>query len=432
MEETNNITLVPNETILSIPTPEPAPILLTTVMLLFCFWITVVNALVLVCLLTSKHALRNFVTIQILGFSITDMLVGISAVPLTLTLQITRAFPYFEACAGIFYAYCTSQAANLLHAFAICIHRIVTIKRRSVLNKGQTNLAYVKVLLQIVCIWIVSAVVVAIPFALYGRFGERIRECSFNGLFEEKYINALAFMNITFLTPQVGMTVVYVYMSRYLLTTWRQIKPRGVTKDLSSATATSSFNSRNTKASTLRITATRCNMSSSKFDAGKNKTKYHTASVAIQDAYFEGTNNDEPTHSSMMLNDRHSDMHTHEGNTNSATGKCPENVETSVSRRRGTTVQPKQSLMYSGQRDVLITIGLILLVINIFMTPLNAVILMELVNVELLTRKLKFSLVCLSFMNSALNPFIYSLRIKPFKDAVKDNLKRLKSFCLCE
>ena len=85
---------------------------------------------------------------------------------------------------------------------------------------------------------------------------------------------------------------------------------------------------------------------------------------------------------------------------------------------------------YKTRRYVLVTIRVILLMMYIFKSPLNIVVLLELVNTELLTRKLKFSLVALSFMNSALNPFIYSFRIKPFKTAVRENIKKLKSCSL--
>ena len=83
--------------------------ILVLILLLVCIWILVINALIFVCLLVSRHSLKTFVNIQMLSFSLTDMFVGICAIPVTLTYQITTAFPYFEACAGIFYGYSISQ-----------------------------------------------------------------------------------------------------------------------------------------------------------------------------------------------------------------------------------------------------------------------------------------------------------------------------------
>ena len=100
--------------------------------------------------------------------------------------------------------------------------------------------------------------------------------------------------------------------------------------------------------------------------------------------------------------------------------------------RRAAQDRDKIKQDYKTRRYVLVTIRVILLVMYIFKTPLNIVALLELVNTELLTRKLKFSLVALSFMNSALNPFIYSFRIKPFQTAVRENIKKLKSCSLCK
>ena len=412
METANNTTMSLNET--TFTNPESAPILLTTIMLSFCAWITTINALVLTCLVTSKRALNNFVNIQILGFSLTDMLVGISSIPLTLTFQITKAFPTFEACAGIFYAYCTSQTSNLVHAFAICVHRLVTIKRKTWMKDAQPKNAYKRVLLQILGIWLVSAVMVAIPFLLYGRFGESIRECSFNGLFEENYIYAVAFMNAIYLTPQISMTVVYIYMSRFLFKIWHTVNPRTVlVQPTTSVTGLSS--SRDTKTT------------DSKLDGASTSEENRNGHPTLK------INTNILAKSNLPITTRYKKALAIEDNIQPEVGKQQRNSNEN-SQRLQRTAQDRAKIKqdYKTHRHVLVTIGLILLVTNIFMTPLNIVVLLELVNTELLTRKLKFSLVALSFMNSALNPFIYSFRIKPFKTAVRENIKKLKSCSLCK
>ena len=73
-----------------------------------------------------------------------------------------------------------------------------------------------------------------------------------------------------------------------------------------------------------------------------------------------------------------------------------------------------ERLDYKGQKDVLITIGLIILLLNIFMSPLNFVVFLELINGEYLSRKAKFGLMFMTLMNSGINPVIYAFRIKPF------------------
>ena len=60
----------------------------------------------------------------------------------------------------------------------------------------------------------------------------------------------------------------------------------------------------------------------------------------------------------------------------------------------------------SGQRDVIITIGLLLIILNVFMTPLTFLAIVESLNAQLLSRQVKFIIIILALMNSALNPFV--------------------------
>ena len=74
----------------------------------------------------------------------------------------------------------------------------------------------------------------------------------------------------------------------------------------------------------------------------------------------------------------------------------------------------------SGQRDVIITIGLLLIILNVFMTPLTFLAIVDSLGTQLLSRQVKFIIMILALMNSALNPFVYIARIKPFRHAVVD------------
>ena len=68
--------------------------------------------------------------------------------------------------------------------------------------------------------------IVSVPFGIYGRFGQPLKGCSLNTLFEESYIQFCAFMDAILLIPQIGMNVIYVYMFRFLFTTWRKSHAR--------------------------------------------------------------------------------------------------------------------------------------------------------------------------------------------------------------
>ena len=188
-------------------------ILLSTLVL----WIIFVNCLVLGCLLFSRHALKNFVNLQILSFSFTDILVGFSSILMIMTYPLTKAFPYFEACAAIFYSFGVSQSATLYHALGICIHRFVTIKRISGSNGINSRGMYKKILMQVSLTWIACIIITAIPFIAFGRFGKPLGECSLHHIFQDKYMAYIIFFNIFFITPQIGMTVIYIDMFRFLI-----------------------------------------------------------------------------------------------------------------------------------------------------------------------------------------------------------------------
>ena len=92
-------------------------------------WIIIINGLTFSCLLSSRRKLKNFIYIQMLSYSLTDMFVGICAVPVVLTYHITHAFPTYVTCVGIIYSYFVAQGANLYHGFTICVHRIIIVKK---------------------------------------------------------------------------------------------------------------------------------------------------------------------------------------------------------------------------------------------------------------------------------------------------------------
>ena len=64
---------------------------------------------------------------------------------------------------------------------------------------------------------------VAIPFFRYARFGQFLPECSLNTLFGDDYIKCFAILSVFFVTPQIGVNVLYIYLFRYLSKKWGRI-----------------------------------------------------------------------------------------------------------------------------------------------------------------------------------------------------------------
>ena len=472
--------------------------ILVSILLLVSIWIVVINALIFVCLLTSRKALKTFVNIQMLSFSLTDMFVGLCAIPVTLTYQITTAFPYFEACAGIFYGYSISQAATMYHAFVICIHRIVIIKRYSGRQERNPKSMLRTLFLQIALIWLFSMFIVSVPFGIYGRFGQPLRGCSLNTLFEENYIHFCAFMDTILLIPQIGMNVVYVYMFWFLFTTWRNSRARhgqfrSVPSNLfvnasfaeeSTTDNASKFPSNSTPgAKTMSLAEPNISDDGTKSQSNpsrrdnrpsfvEERSSDNGATFINQSSRSQRKCFSSESKSERVSERRHSEKRdalkvnfemgqiTKEKDKENIrpclqNGSCkvdrPASLQTDVNRatfdiapenglqnkafdpvtkkhfsklkRKASKRNREIKLNYEGQKEVLITIGLILLVVNVTMTPLNTLVVIELLTDGFLSRETKLILVSFAMMNSALNPGIYAMRIKLFRKAVSKSLK---------
>ena len=480
MAVASNVTLAYNVSNITYNEAAPSGGILIVFLLLVCIWIIVINALVFTCLLMSRHALKSFVNIQMLSFSLTDLFVGVCAIPVTLTYQITTAFPYFEACAGIFYGYSISQTANLLHAFGICIHRIVIIKRCAGRKETNPESMLRTLFLQILMIWVLSVFIVSIPFGLYGRFGGELNECSLNTLFGDNYIKFVAIMDSIFIIPQIGMNVVYVYTFRFLFTTWKGINAKRkqlrksntyscremisygtetgadeiITENSSKSTILDFSPDKNGLQAAGHTTTIKLEIpaNESRDNKGKQKSFKKVEEINLEHYQFNFTraeaeilsrtqSGDEETlflrrlRGNLNFKNRKRFSNDYLSQISGATFSSCFSIDKSKKHfsrldRRASNYRNGRKLGYRSQREVLITIGLILLVLNVFMTPLNLLVIIELISHGFLTRKVKFVIMAFALINSALNPIIYALRIKPFRDVFARNSKACMRLCL--
>ena len=493
---------------------------LVIVLLLLSIWIIIVNSIVLSCLVIRRKGLNTFVNLQMLSFSITDLFVGISGITTTLTYEITTVFPYVEVCAAIWYGYCVSQTANLFHGFEICIHRLITVKRKTPQTESSTSNMLKRLLFQVFLVWVTSICLIAIPYLLFIKWGKPLKGCSLPGIFDSDYIPFMTSISVIFVTPQLGMTLVYAYMFWFLLRTWRRINnirnskepyrastltdesKQGLNQNVNNfnedgtgplqvtCVASCSNTEKSNQSSVDPVTAVTPDLLSvtgahhqdtklssdsdylSESNSGTSKSKCNQAwcSVATRrprsglgrvsesygklpiPEYGDAINANPPNESGgikqmFMVSD--GKVATKE--PLNSMRKKPRNIKLSHFNgqhdvkakgfqcginQSGLKKELKQdsssrTLAIKGQRDVLVTIGLLLLVLNVFMSPLNAIVIFELINDGLLTRKVKFGLFALSLMNSALNPVIYTLRIKPFRESLKTSYRRIISKLTC-
>ena len=219
-EKLNVNVTVPSAPAVVIPS---GPSVLTIILMAISAWIVLANTLILVCLVVSRKALKNFVNLQIMSFSVTDTLVGLAAIPTALTFKLAFSLTDVGPCALVLCSYSVAQAASLYHAFVICIHRLITIKRCTGRSESNPRHMYKTLLIQVSIPWIENLLAVSLSFALFAKFGKKLPVCSLNTLFEENYIYVMTFLCINLLTPQIGMNVVYIYMLVFLLRQWKRV-----------------------------------------------------------------------------------------------------------------------------------------------------------------------------------------------------------------
>ena len=446
------------------------------IIILCCAWIILINCLVFVCLILHRSAMKSFVNLQLLSFSITDILVGITAIPGSLTYYIT---PNIEVCSVIMCAYFVAQTATLYHAFVICLHRYITVKYRHIHTKKKCKGQLKRIITHVIVIWLSSIVLVAIPVACYARFDQSITECSLNGLFKDNYLKFLAVINAVFLLPQMGMNAVYICLFRYLSAKWK-------------------FNTRtkNTKQNDMLLSNSRVNATIKVHSLPKvNSTEHRrfneiitnvdTMNIGVDETSRMTKSDEYMNAASYFLEDRinvcnnilksvsrkdhrneqacdcetgmeeqkqikkvattigaPSDANYDASNTISLPMKAePRNIEetdnqnaSSYSSWTNISIQVPVSegcrpLNSQKEKEVLCTIGMLLILLNIFITPLNLLFVIELIHDGFLSRKVKLSLMSLALINSGLNPLVYAFKMKPFREAIKSRWARCTALC---
>ena len=372
------------------------PSVLTIILMVISAWIVLANTLVLLCLVVSRKALKIFVNLQILSFSVTDTLVGLAAIPTALTYKLAFTLSDVGPCALVLCSYSVAQAATLYHAFVICIHRLMTIKRCTGRSEANPRHMYKTLLIQVSIPWIESLLVVSLSFVLFAQFGKSLPVCSLNTVFEENYIHVMTILCINLLTPQIGMNVVYIYMLVFLLRQWKRVcilrkkaRPTATTSNVvwNTSQAASVVETKLTtqtiggKNSILTLTSVVDNEIDGKINEGKENSDHcvtgHDVKGRVHGNRKEWSRVCADDKTDCHSNDKSGDgSHILKNNTN-----FRENVATDHTRRmRGQHQKMKSKagkLGISGQRDVVITIGLMLIILNVFMTPLTFLAIVE-------------------------------------------------------
>ena len=388
------------------------PVWLMILIISISTWILVTNGLVFFCLVTNRNALKNNVNVQLLSLCVTDVLVGIITIPCAL-MPVMLVNSKYETCAFLIYMFFLAQCATLCHTLLICVNRLLTIKRKS--NVKETNNATLKTIcMQILAIWVGCLLYFGIHFFAFARFGETVKRCSTLYLFKDNDPVGLGFLTGVPLIPsQLCTNIIYVYLFIYIRKRLRsvgivQVKPNRPKDDIRLNSQTKTLGDEQTS-HRLMIPSVSEGTKGPDSSIGYTQTNVRP----INEAGTSSTCKSE-RYGDNILN---RDIHETAVNTRERGGDVTESSRLNNNR-----------VGLEKQRRVLVTFGILLISLNLFMTPLGFLVIIEMFNNGPLPRGIRFAFCTMAMLNSALNPVINVWRIKPFRLIMRDKVTKICEF----
>ena len=381
----------------SIASFEIAPPGLIVCLKLVTAWIVITNGLILLCLVFNRRALKNFVNLQVLSMSVTDVLLGISFIPIIQSFQDVRSFSSFWPCFTIIYVYTVAQHATICHALAICVYRLIKIKGLTVSSETNPREIVKKLSIQIIVPWAECILYIGSVFMIYGKHNKRIRFCSLNELFEDNYMDFMIVCLFNTVVPHVAMDAIYVYILVFLKRRWGRISAMRTGEILENSSKLPAMGTSSASVDgTVETKLSDGHQPAPKAQAGQSNCKSLLPS-AQTDKNISKTSHGQDDKATRIRQQRQ--------------------LEQSKARVRE-------------EKSVNITIGLFLLVLNVFMTPVSMIAIVELFASSPLSRQVKFSMVIFPLINSVINPIIYMFRIKPLREVIGNAWRKLaERFC---
>ena len=393
-----------------------APVWLIILIISICTWIIVANGLVFFCLVSNRNALKNNVNLQLLSLCITDMLVGIFTIPAALMPMIILNSKY-ETCAFLVYMFFLTQSATLGHTLLICVNRFLTIKRKT--NVNENNNATLKtIFIQILAVWVGCLMFFGVHFLAFARFGVTVKRCSSVYLFRDNFAVASALLTAPLLVPShLCINIIYVYLLIYIRRRLRsvnivQVMPSRPNDDV----MLKSYRVYKTHSSNMKTLGDVRTSHPSVFEGTKGlESSMGYTQTKIRPFNEAGTSSScESKRYGNNTMDR--DVQETAFNTRTLGGDGTERSRTN--NRVG----------LEKQKRVLVTFGILLISLNVFMTPLDFLAIIEMFNNGPLSRGVRFVFAMMAMLNSALNPVINIWRIKPFRLIIREKVMKIYEF----
>ena len=402
-------------------------------------WDVLTNGLVLLCIVFNRHALKKIAILQILTLSVTDTLLGATFITLVTSFDRTKEYSFWS-CSMLWYPYVTATFTSIYHTLSVCIHRLLSIKRMSGNSEINSSKMYKRVVIQIAVPWAIGFIFVGIVFLSFGNRRVTIKECSLTALFDDNYVTAVSILNVACIIPHLATNIIYFKILKFLLRKWNRIgtmRHRNTQSTTSRREANVSIeNTRqvNVGASSSRSgvnlavdnirqinageTTSKRGINLFEWNRVKNNRQVHTETTPTRRgaALSEGnifTLTDEKT----------------ENKTNKARALNPVNTENTVNERHNVNRRQNPVKRISSnvaeQKDVFITIGVLLITLNISIIPVLLMPLVDLLTDQSLSLETKAMMALMPLLNSLINPIIYIVRVKTFREALRHSFLNL-------
>ena len=404
------------------------PIWLSISMILISTWIIVANGMVLLCLVSSRNVLKNNVNVQLLSLSFTDLLVGITTAPATLYPIVLRNTRY-ETCALMIYMYFCAQSATLCHSLLICVNRLMTIIFK------RTNVTFKTIMVEVLAVWGFCLLFFVIHFLVFARFGETVKQCSTHYLFEGNADFIFALLTIPPLVPpQLCTNIIYVYLFMYIRKRLRAVGTVNVAqKNITSKNKLASSDVEEKKL--LKLTTSEDAQATELVSV--TPTGQATELVSVSTTGHDSSNSPVKTKIQSLkrepLAGTSADGESKckvENNTDQKLQTPDDNTRINGTNKNGSNQTSNTRLSWVQQQRAMVTFGIMLMALNVSMTPVDFVAIIEII-VGPLSRGVRFVFVTMAMLNSAFNPLINVWRIKPFRVIMEEKATQIYESLRC-
>ena len=259
----------------------------------------------------------------------------------------------------------------------------------------------------------------SVHFLAFAQFGETVNRCSVFHLFEEKYLVAVVLLSVPLPIPtQLCTNIIYVYLFIHIRRKLRvvdivQLQPNH---------------------SQDRVRLKSCRMQETTASSLNTQGDTHTSHGLMIQSESEVTKGQDISAGYAQSKGR--SLYEQEAGTSTAyKSKCNRNpgpdgdaqtiASNTISKHGDGSRTNNNRKGLERQRRVLITFGILLSALNLFMTPLFFLGIIETIRNRPLSRIVRFAFVAMAMLNSALNPVINIWRMKPFRLIMKAKAKKI-------